>query len=111
MLAGALFRTDQQAGSVGVVIGLSLAALGGSMAPLEIFSPTMRDIAHVTPHAWVNDAFATLVRHGGGVTDILGELGVLAVMAIALLMVATWPLRRSLTAARRSRAASRCATA
>lgn len=99
MLAGALFRTDQQAGSVGVVIGLGLAALGGSMAPLEIFSPTMRDVAHVTPHAWVNDAFATLVRHGGGVTDILGELGMLAAMAAALLALASWRLRRSLTAA------------
>jgi ABC-2 type transport system permease protein len=99
MLAGALFRTDQQAGSVGVVIGLGLAALGGSMAPLEIFSPIMRDIAHVTPHAWANDAFATLVRHNGGVGDILPELGVLAAMAAVLLSVATWLLRRSLTTA------------
>lgn len=97
MLAGALFRTDQQAGSVGVMIGLGLAALGGSMAPLEIFSPTMRAVAHVTPHAWANEGFATLVRHDGGVTDILGELGALAAMAAALLALATWLLRRSLT--------------
>ena len=29
-----------------------LAALGGSMMPLEFFSPTMLTVAHFTPHAW-----------------------------------------------------------
>lgn len=97
MLAGAVFSNDEQATSVGVMAGLGVAALGGSMAPLEIYSSTMRDIAHVTPHAWGNDAFATLVRHGGSVIDILPELGVLAAMAVALLALASWRLRLSLT--------------
>lgn len=97
MLSGALFSNDQQASSVGVMLGLGVAALGGSMAPLEVFSDTMRDIAHVTPHAWANDAFATLVRHDGGLFDILPELGILAAMAAALLALATWRLRLVMT--------------
>lgn len=97
MLAGAVFSNDEQATSVGVMAGLGVAALGGSMAPLEIYSSTMRNIAHVTPHAWGNDAFATLVRHGGGITDILPELGVLAAMAAVLLALASWRLQRALT--------------
>lgn len=97
MLAGSVFKNDQQAGSVGVFLGLGLAALGGSMVPLEVFSATMRDVAHVTPHAWANDAFAELVRRDGGLFDILPELGVLAAMAAAVLALATWRLRRSLT--------------
>jgi ABC-2 type transport system permease protein len=98
LLAGAIFRNDQQAGSVGVFAGLGLAALGGSMAPLEIFSPLMRDVAHATPHAWGNDAFAELVRRDGSVLDIAPELAVLVAMGVALVALAAWRLRRSITA-------------
>ena len=97
MLAGSVFKNDQQAGSVGVFLGLGLAALGGCMVPLEVFSPTMRKVAHVTPHAWANDAFAELVRRDGGLVDILPDLAVLAAMAAAVLALATWRLRKSLT--------------
>lgn len=94
MLMGALFSNDEQAGGMGVFIGLALAALGGCMAPLELFSPTMQRIAHVTPHAWALDGFAELVRRDGTVLDILPEVGVLALFAAVLLTVATWRLHR-----------------
>jgi ABC-2 type transport system permease protein len=97
LLAGTLFENDEQAGSIGVFAGLGLAALGGSMAPLEVFSPLMRDIAHVSPHAWANDGFAELVRRNGTVVDILPELAVLVGMGLAVIALATWWLRRSLT--------------
>jgi ABC-2 type transport system permease protein len=54
-------------------------------------------VAHVTPHAWGNDAFADLTARGGGLTDILPEVGVLLGFASALLALATWRLRRALT--------------
>lgn len=97
MVAGAIFRTEQQAGGIGVMLGLGLAALGGSMVPLEIFSPTMRAVAHVTPHAWANDGFAELVRRGGDVFDIAPQLGVLLGYAVVLFLAGTWFLRRRLT--------------
>ena len=97
MLLGSVFSNDQQAQSVALLLGMGLAALGGSMVPLEVFPDTMRTIAHVTPHAWGNDAFNDLVRHGGDVADILPELGVLAAFAVVLLTLATWRLRRAIT--------------
>lgn len=97
LLMGSVFRNDQQAGGVAVLIGLGLAALGGCMAPLDIFSPTMRTVAHFTPHAWAMDAFAELVRYGGGLGDILPELGVLLGFAVVLLGLAVWRLRAALT--------------
>ena len=97
MLLGSTFRNDQQSQSVALLLGMGLAALGGSMAPLEVFPDTMRTIAHVTPHAWGNDAFYNLVRQGGNVADILRELGVLAAFAVVLLTLATWRLRRAIT--------------
>ncbi len=97
MFMGSVFRNDEQAGGVGVIAGLGLAALGGSMIPLEIFSPQMRTIAHFTPHAWASDAFAELVRHGGGLGDILPELGVLVSFAAVTLVFSGWWLRRVTT--------------
>jgi ABC-2 type transport system permease protein len=97
MLMGATFSNDQQAGGVGVVIALGMAALGGAMLPLELFSPTMQRIAHITPHAWALDGFAELVRRGGGVADILPELGVLAAYAVVLFALASWRLRVAIT--------------
>jgi ABC-2 type transport system permease protein len=100
MLMGSLFRNDQQAAGIGVIVGLGLGALGGAMTPIEFFSPTMARIAHVTPHAWALDGYAELVREEGTVVDIWLELVVLAAMAAAVLVVANWALRRALTSGR-----------
>ncbi len=97
MLMGSLFKNDQQAGGVGVVVALGLAALGGCMVPIELFSDTMRTAAHFTPHAWALDAYAELVRRDGTVVDILPQLGVLTAYAAALLLLASWRLRVALT--------------
>ena len=97
MLMGAVFSNDQQAGGIGVVVSLGLAALGGCMLPIELFSPTMTRVAHLTPHAWALDGFAELVRRDGTVADILPELGVLTVYAAVLLVLAGWRLRQVLT--------------
>ncbi len=99
MLMGTIFKNDQQAGGMGVVLGLGLAALGGCMIPIEFFSDTMQRIAHLTPHAWALDAFAVLVRQNGTIVDILPELGVLAAYAAVLLTIAGFRLRRSMRTA------------
>ena len=97
VLLGSIFSSSQQAGPVAMLLGLGLAALGGSMAPLEVFPATARRIAHLTPHAWANDAFSKLLKHGGDLVTVLPQVGVLVAFAAAVLTVATWQLRRSLT--------------
>ncbi|WP_127126948.1 ABC transporter permease [Georgenia sp. SYP-B2076] len=99
MVIGSLVDNDGAATGVGVGLGLVLAALGGSMLPLELFPDTLRAVAHVTPHAWAYDAFAQIQRHEGALVDVLPQLGVLAAMAVALLALGAWVLRRSLTRA------------
>jgi linearmycin/streptolysin S transport system permease protein len=95
---GTLFRNEQQVIGVSLLLGMGLGALGGCMVPLEVFSPAMKRIAHITPQAWGNDAFAKLVGHGASITGILPQLGVLAAFAAVLLALATWRLRRVLLA-------------
>lgn len=97
MLLGSIASTEQQAGPAAFILGLGLAALGGSMVPLEVFPPLARRIADFTPHSWANEAFSKLREEGGGLTDVLPELGVLLLFASLLISVATIRLRRVLT--------------
>lgn len=97
MLVGSVAKNDQQASSIGLGLGLGMAAIGGSMVPLEIFPETMKTIAHVTPHAWGNGAFAELLQRGGSIQDVAREIGVLLGYAAVLLVTAMVALRRTLT--------------
>jgi ABC-2 type transport system permease protein len=96
MLIGSVFSSEEQAGSIAILIGLGLAALGGSMVPLEVFPPTVRSLAHLTPHAWGNDAFSKLLKHGGGLEAVAGDVAVLLGFAATLIALGMWRLRRAL---------------
>jgi ABC-2 type transport system permease protein len=96
MLTGTLFRTPQQASSIGPTIGMALGMLGGCMWPLAIVGSAMRTIGHLTPQAWAVDAWTELLSRGGSLTDILRPLAILMAFAIALLTVAITRLRRIL---------------
>ncbi|HEX2152997.1 MAG TPA: ABC transporter permease [Acidimicrobiia bacterium] len=93
MLIGSFFNNDQQAGGISVMAGIGLAALGGCMLPIELFSPTMNRIAHLTPHAWAIDGLGELVYRGGSLGDVVTEVAVLFAYAVVLLTLAGWRLR------------------
>ena len=99
ILLGTMLENEGAASGAGVGIGLVLAALGGSMLPLEFFPDTIRAVADATPHAWANTALAEIQRRGGTLTDVLPQLGVLAAMAVVLAALGAWSLRRSLARA------------
>lgn len=96
MLLGTLARTDQQVGAVGLLLGLVLAALGGSMQPLQFFPDTLRQIAFVTPHAWMNDALWRILVDGDGFAQVWPSVAVLAGAGCVLLVIASAALARSL---------------
>jgi ABC-2 type transport system permease protein len=97
VLLGSIFSSEQQAAPVALLLGLGLAALGGSMVPLEVFPNTARAIAHITPHAWANDAFSKLLKHGADLVTVLPQVGVLLAFAAVIMSAAVWQLRRALT--------------
>ena len=98
MLLGAVCSTEQQAGPIALLLGLTLAAFGGSMVPLEVFPSSVRTVAHLTPHAWANDAFSKLLEHGAGVGAVLPQVAVLLAFAGVAIALATWQLRRAVVA-------------
>jgi ABC-2 type transport system permease protein len=96
VLFGAILSNEQQAGAL-TPLSLGLAALGGCMVPLEVFSPTMQTIAHITPHAWAVEGFTKLIRTDAGLADIALQIAVLLGFAVVLLGLASWRLLRSIT--------------
>ena len=97
MLAGTLFRTPEQASSIGPAAGIALAMLGGCMWPLSIVSQTMRNVGHATPQAWAVDAWTALLSRGGTIATILPQLLVLAAFATGFLALATVRMRKILS--------------
>lgn len=97
MVMGSVLHNASQAGAMGVFLGLVLAALGGCMVPLEIFPPLMYRIAHLIPHAWAIEALTDSISTGAGPSEVATNLWVLAAYGVALLVIATVLLRRTLT--------------
>jgi ABC-2 type transport system permease protein len=97
MVIGVFSNNPDQAGALGVMAGMLLGALGGAMVPLEIFPEPAHTIAYVTPHAWAIQGLREVALRNGTIGDVLPELGVLALYAIALMAIGTWRFRRILT--------------
>jgi len=96
MLSGTIFRTPQQATSIGPAAGIVLGMLGGCMWPLAIVSSVMRTIGHLTPQAWAVDAWTELLSRSGALTDILHPILILVAFALAFLTAAVVRINRVL---------------
>jgi len=57
-------RTREQAQPVSTFIFLVLAAVGGSMAPRFLMPEMLQRLGWLTPHAWVIDAYQTVLSRG-----------------------------------------------
>jgi linearmycin/streptolysin S transport system permease protein len=96
MLVATVVSNEHQVSAVGPALGMIFGLLGGTMVPIEVFPSVMRTLSHVTPHAWAIDAFHRLLLDGGGLTDVLPEVGVLLGFAAVILALAVVRFRRSL---------------
>jgi ABC-2 type transport system permease protein len=77
-------RTEEQAISVAVVLGIVGGLLGGCMYPLDVVGPAVRAVGHVVPQAWAMDAFVKLIYNHVGFAAVLPEIGALAAFAVVL---------------------------
>ena len=98
VLSGTVFRTPEQASAIGAPVGIALGMLGGCMWPLEIVPGAMRTLGHLFPHAWAVDAWIGVLSRGEGIGGIARPLGMLALFAAGLIVLAAARLRRTVTA-------------
>jgi ABC-2 type transport system permease protein len=74
-------RTREQAQPVSTFIFLVLAAVGGSMAPRFLMPESLQQLGWLTPHAWVIDAYQTVLSRGLVNTTVVQAWAVLSCFA------------------------------
>ncbi len=77
-LLGAVLKTPEQASSIGWMVSMVLAAMGGCWWPSEVMPRWLWSAAHVFPTAWAMDAFHALISFGQGFEAVLVSSMVLA---------------------------------
>jgi ABC-2 type transport system permease protein len=84
-----LMRTHAQAGTIGPVINVLMAAIGGIMVPRFIMPPFMQDIAALSPMNWALEGLLAVILRHAGIAEIAGQLLRLGVFGAIMLALAT----------------------
>jgi ABC-2 type transport system permease protein len=87
-------RTRAQLNAVGIVLVLTMSALGGSMVPRYVMSGTMQELGRLTFNAWALDGYTKVFWRGLPLRALLPEVAVLVVAAVALFVLARVLARR-----------------
>lgn len=96
MLVGAMAGNPDQAGSLGVFLGLSLGALGGCMIPIQTMPEVMQQVSRFIPHSWALLGLQSLITDGGGIDSVATNLAVLAAFGVVLMTLAVWRFRKAI---------------
>jgi ABC-2 type transport system permease protein len=94
MLVASVAKTETQVAVYGTLLVLVLAGIGGSMMPRDLMPETMREISHVTPHAWALDAYQQLLLNPDpNLVIVAGACAALVGFGAAFLALAWWLMR------------------
>jgi ABC-type multidrug transport system permease subunit len=74
---GAVLKNPEQASSVGMLVSLVMAAMGGCWWPFEVMPPWLRTAAHAFPTTWAMGAFHALISFGKGFEAVVLPCGIL----------------------------------
>jgi len=93
LLIGGLFRTTQQAESLGWLFGMIFSALGGCWWPLEIMPRTAQIIGWFTPTYWSMTALHGVVTFGRGFDAIVGPALIVTAFGVLFAWLGSRTLR------------------
>jgi ABC-2 type transport system permease protein len=89
-----LVSSHAQAATLGPILNVLMAALGGVMVPLFVMPPVMQKIASYSPMNWGLEGLLDVLLRSGDVASVLPEVGRLAGFAVLMLMIAFVLFRR-----------------
>lgn len=90
-MLGTFTKSDRQASSLSIMLGMAMGLLGGCWYPLELFPEAVRNVVHMLPTTWAMRGFTDIISRGQGVDGVLLEVAVL--LAFALLFYGVGVLR------------------
>jgi len=83
MMVTCFVRTQEQAGSLGTLLGVVLSIIGGMMVPAYVMPDFMQKLSLATPHAWALSAYQDVIVRGMDLPQIMPTLGVLSLFALS----------------------------
>ncbi len=89
-------KTTDQAVTIGGVLNIIFAAIGGIMIPLFVMPEFMQKLALFSPMSWGLESFLALFLHDSVLVDIWKPLGALILFGTFCLGLAAWKLNREL---------------
>ena len=82
MLIGAWAKTQEAAQTVGQLVVLPMAFLGGSFFPLDQSPGWMQALSHALPLRYLNEGMLDVMARGQGPASVLPEIGILVGIAV-----------------------------
>lgn len=92
-MLGTIIRSPSQANNLSIMLGMSMALLGGCWFPLELFPPAVRSAVQVLPTTWAMQAMNDITLRGQGIAGVLPEAAVLLGFAVVFFVVGVWRFR------------------
>jgi ABC-2 type transport system permease protein len=93
VMLSTIVRSRGQLSAVTSVLAIAMAMLGGCYWPIEIVSPTMQQIARITPNYWAMQGLVSTVVRGQGLAAALVPAAVLLCFAAVFFTVGLARLR------------------
>ena len=88
--------TERQGATISSVLLLIFAFAGGSFIQVGDLPAVMQRFAPISPFYWGTTGYQTLIRDGGGLSDVLPNAGVLAALGVVLLAAGATLLQRKM---------------
>jgi ABC-2 type transport system permease protein len=94
LVLATLSRSRQQLSGISTILILTMSALGGSMFPRFLMTPTMQKIGLVTFNAWALDGYIAVFWREARIASLWPQLLVLSALTMVFLSVARVLARR-----------------
>lgn len=94
LMLSILSRNYMMATSLGIMLNITLAAIGGIMVPTFIMPPALQQLSQISPFSWAMQGFLDIILRNGGVADVAPECFLLTAMSMVMLIIAVTALRR-----------------
>lgn len=82
LLVASIVRSQAQASTIGPMLNILMAAIGGIMVPTFVMPAVMQKLAHFSPMNWALEGFLKVLLRGGDLSSIRYEAGLLLLMAL-----------------------------
>jgi ABC-2 type transport system permease protein len=87
MMLGTFVKSEGQANNLSIMLGMTMALLGGCWFPIELFPPAVQTAVHVLPTTWAMQGLSDLALRGLGIEAVLLETAVLLAFTLAFFVV------------------------